>query len=181
MVSMPRLCWCCSWKSSTTSGSMDLGRRLQSYPSYPLDSCQPSGSLRTETKSQSSLCPCCPGLGLTYKEPGNVCACIPPPPSPHCPPFLPSGALLGQLPGQSWWPPSTSGRVAPQHRLGGRGLGQQVDMEEGSPMKKDMKLPHSLPLAQPTRVAARTLQCSGQIQRPRRMPRVLWAQQPTGL
>lgn len=74
MVSMPGLCGCCSWKSSTTSGSMDLGRRRQSYPSYAPASRQPSGSLRTETKSES----CCPGLGLTYRGPGNVRACIPP-------------------------------------------------------------------------------------------------------
>lgn len=44
-----------------------------------------------------------------------------------------------------------------------------------------MKLPRSLPLEPPTRVAARTEQCSRQTQRPRRMPRGLWAQQPTGL
>lgn len=85
----------------------------------------------------------------------------------------PRTELLASLPAR--------GRAAPQHRLGPRGPGHQVDRKEGRPIRKDMELPHSLPLTQPTRVAARTQQCSRQIQRPQRMPRGLWAQQPTGL
>lgn len=66
-------------------------------------------------------------------------------------------------------------------QAGHRGLGQQVDGKESIPIRKDVKLPHCLPLTQPTRVAARTQQCSGQIPRPPHMPQVLWVQQPTGL
>lgn len=66
-------------------------------------------------------------------------------------------------------------------QAGHRALRQQVDVKEGIPIRKDVKLPYPLPLTQPTRVAARIQQCSRQIQRPQRMPRVLWVPQPTGL
>lgn len=64
-----------------------------------------------------------------------MCVLVFPPPS-RCPPFLTPGALLGRLPGRSCWPPSASGRVAPGHRLGRRGPGQQADMKEASPATK---------------------------------------------
>lgn len=41
MVSRPGPCLCCSWKSSTTSGSMDLGQRCAVSPPHHLDSQQP--------------------------------------------------------------------------------------------------------------------------------------------
>lgn len=159
MVSSPGPCWCCSWKSSTTSGSMDLGEGLQAYPFYPFDSYQPRSSLGTETGSDSPLGPCCPGPGLAHREPGSKCACISP----------------------NTRPSPVPGKAPPKHRLGTRGLGQQADVKEGRPVRKDVMPPHPSPLTQPTRVAARTQQCLCRIQRPRRMPLAPWAQQPTGL
>lgn len=47
------------------------GAGLQNYPFYSLTATSSLSSLGTETKSESSLGPCCPG-------PGSMCACIPP-------------------------------------------------------------------------------------------------------
>lgn len=86
----------------------------------------------------------CPGPGLAHREPGHMCAYIPPPP--RLPTIPAIWCSFRRAPRWSWWPPSpASGRVAPQHGLGTRGLGQQVDMKDGRPMRRDVKLPYSLP------------------------------------
>lgn len=159
------------------------GTGLQNYPLYPLDSRQPESSLGMETMSDSSLGSCCPGPGLAHREPSNACAHLSaPPPNTAAHHSCRLVLFSGELQGRSRWPPSPAGgRAPPQHRLGTGGLGQRVDGKEGIPIRKDVKLLHCLPLTQPTRVAARTQQCSGQIPRPPHMPQVLWVQQPTGL
>lgn len=85
MVSKPGPCWCCRWKSSTTSGSMDLGRGLQSYPFCPLDRHQPSSAGDGDHVGVI--------LGLADREPGRVCLHSTPARLPTIP-----GALLGGLP-----------------------------------------------------------------------------------
>lgn len=157
------------------------GKGLQNYPFCPLGSHQHESFLGTETKSDPSLGSCCPGPGVAHREPGNMCACVsslPPTQLPTVPAVwcsfrrAPATELVASV-SCRWEGPT-------QHRLGTGGLGQQVDVKEDIPMRKDMMLP-PLPLTQPTRVAARTQKCSCQIQRPPHTPQVLWAQQPTGL
>lgn len=92
MVSMPGLCSCCCWKSSTTSGSMDLGAGAAELSLRTLGSHQPANS---GCRDQVRVVPEAPQGARQY-----VCLFHP---TAGCPPFLLSGALPGGLPGWRTW------------------------------------------------------------------------------